>query len=253
MDQYTRCIGFDVSAATIVIAEARPGRDRARDLGTIPYQLEAVTQWVRRQADAATILVCYEAGPTGFGLARHLRSLHVLRRDCAGAHSPEGDRSGQDRSPGRPEAEQLRAGDLTLVHLPTAPDEAFRDLVRARLSAVEDRRRLRQRMKSALLRWDIRRPEGMLAWHPRYRQWVRTLALAPAPRATVWAEWLSQLEELDTRIARFEIAIQQALPDHPLYPLMLAYPRHPMGDGRHARGGSWRSEPISPPHRVDGV
>jgi hypothetical protein len=34
MPQYTRYIGFDVSADTIVIAEARPGRDRARDLGT---------------------------------------------------------------------------------------------------------------------------------------------------------------------------------------------------------------------------
>ena len=44
MEQYTRYVGFDVSAETIVIAEARPGRDRAHDVGTIPYRLDAVTQ-----------------------------------------------------------------------------------------------------------------------------------------------------------------------------------------------------------------
>ncbi|MDA8206829.1 MAG: hypothetical protein M0Z36_12250 [Thermaerobacter sp.] len=63
MEQYTRFIEFDVSAETIVIAEARPGRDRARDVGSIPYRLESVTQWVHRQSDAETLLVCYEAGP----------------------------------------------------------------------------------------------------------------------------------------------------------------------------------------------
>ena len=54
---------------TIVIAEPHPGRDRARDLGTIAYRLESVTPWVRRQPYATTLLICYEAGSTGFGLA----------------------------------------------------------------------------------------------------------------------------------------------------------------------------------------
>ncbi len=75
MKQYPRYIGFDVSAETIVIAEARPGRDRARDMGSISYRLDSVTQWIQRQPDAQTILVCYEAGPTGFGLARHLHRV----------------------------------------------------------------------------------------------------------------------------------------------------------------------------------
>ncbi len=225
MEQYTRYIGFDVSAETIVIAEARPGRDRARDLGAIPYQLDAVTQWVRRQPDATRILVCYEAGPTGFGLARHLQGLHVACDVIAPGLIPHkaGDRVKTDRRDARKLAEDLRAGSLTPVHLPTPSEEAFRDLVRARASAVEDRRRLRQRMKSALLRWDIRRPAGMLAWRPRYRQWIRTLQPDPAPRSTIWTEWLAQLEELDTRITRLDAAIQQAMPAHPLYPFMLGF------------------------------
>ena len=48
MKQYTRYIGLDVSAETIVIAEARPGRDSARDMGSISYRLDSVTQWIQR-------------------------------------------------------------------------------------------------------------------------------------------------------------------------------------------------------------
>ncbi len=51
--EYTRFVGWDVHAATIAVAVA-----------------EAVRHWVRRQSDAPTLLVCYEAGPTGFELAR---------------------------------------------------------------------------------------------------------------------------------------------------------------------------------------
>ena len=225
MEQYTRYIGFDVSAETIVMAEARPGRDSARDMGSIPYRLDSVTQWIQRQLDAQTILVCYEAGPTGFGLARHLQQLHVACDVIAPGLIPHkaSDRVKTDRRDARKLAEDLRAGSLSPVHLPTVAEEAFRDLVRARASAVEDRRRLRNRMKSALLRWDIHRPEGMLAWRPRYRQWIRTLKPNPDPRGTVWVEWLAQLEELDTRLQRLDAAIQEAMPRHSLYPLMQAF------------------------------
>lgn len=138
MEQYTRYIGFDVSAETIVIAEARPGRDRSRDLGTIPYRMEAVTQWVRRQSDAETVLVCYEAGPTGFGLARHLRGLQVSCDVIAPGLIPHkaGDRVKTDRRDARKLAEDLRAGSLTPVYLPTVDEEAFRGIS----SGLEQRR-----------------------------------------------------------------------------------------------------------------
>jgi hypothetical protein len=45
-----------------------------------------------------------------------------------------------------------RAGELVPVAIPEAPDEAIRDLVRAREDAVSDQRRVRQRLKFFLLR-----------------------------------------------------------------------------------------------------
>ena len=68
--EYTRFIGWDVHGETVVIAEALPGRAPARDVGTIPNMEEAVVRWLRKQPDCGTLLIAYEAGPTGFGLAR---------------------------------------------------------------------------------------------------------------------------------------------------------------------------------------
>lgn len=50
---------------------------------------------------------------------------------------------------------------------------------------------------------------------------------------TIWTEWLAQWEKLDTRVQRLDAAIQQAMPEHPLSPFMLAV----FDYGRHVRGG----------------
>lgn len=224
MEPYTRYLGFDVSADTIVIAEALSGRERARDLGTIPYRLDSVSQWIRRQSDASSLLICYEAGPTGFGLARHLPRLGVACEVIAPGLIPHKAtaRVKTDRRDAGKLAEDLRAGSLTPVHLPSEAEEAFRDLVRARGAAIDDRRRLRQRMKSALLRWDIRRPDQIIGWRPRYYAWIHPVHPVPSPRDAVWTEWLTHLEELDTRVARLDTMLQAHMLQHPLHPLMQA-------------------------------
>ncbi len=74
---YTRYIGWDVHAETIVMAEALPGRDPVRDLGSIPNTTEAVRNWLRKQPDASALDIAFEAGPTGLGLARLCQSPSV--------------------------------------------------------------------------------------------------------------------------------------------------------------------------------
>jgi len=161
---YTRYLGWDVHGETIVIAEALPGRDPARDVGTIPNTSEAVLRWIRKQSDAPTILIAYEAGPTGFGLARLCQREGIACEVIAPGLIPvrPTDRVKTDRRDARKLAVDLRAGQLTAIHLPTRIEEAFRDLVRAREAVVYDRRRVRQRLQSALLRWGIRRPERLI-------------------------------------------------------------------------------------------
>jgi transposase len=95
-----------------------PGREPARELGTIPNPADAVVRWLRRQPDAPTLLIAYEAGPTGFGLARLCAAHQVACEVIAPGLVPvrATDRVKTDRRDARKLAHDLRAGSLTPVH-----------------------------------------------------------------------------------------------------------------------------------------
>ena len=67
-----RYLGFDVHKETIVIAVADEGRGEAKVWKTIPYDLQRLVKAVKLLADGADVSICYEAGPTGFGVQRVL-------------------------------------------------------------------------------------------------------------------------------------------------------------------------------------
>ena len=76
----------------------------------------------------------YEAGPTGFGLARFLRAAGI---GCVVAapsklQRPAGDRVKTDARDALHLARLLRLGEIVAVAVPTVEQEAARDLVRAR-------------------------------------------------------------------------------------------------------------------------
>ena len=182
-------------------------------------------QWIQRQSDASTLLVCYEAGPTGFELSRLLTTLGVACQVIAPGLVPKKatDRVKTDRRDALRLAEALRAGTLTPIRIPTRTEEAFRDLVRARSVAVEDQTRARHRVKSALLRWGVAVPDRRRAWTAPYVAWIRQWKPEEAPRQAAWTELLNQLEEVDARVKRLTEILHRAWPDHPLAPLMRAF------------------------------
>ncbi len=155
------------------------------------------------------------------------------------------DRLQTDRRDARHWADALWAGTLTPVRVPTAAEEAFRDWVRARTTAVPVRHRARQRVKSTLRRWGLRPPAGRAAWGPAYRAWLRPVTPTPPPRDPVWVELLSQLEEADTRVDRITRQIGTAWPAHPLAPLMRAW--------QGLRGVDWLTAATLAAGRGDGA
>jgi transposase len=133
------------------------------------------------------VRVAYEAGPTGYGLARELAARGVQCVVAAPSKIPRapGDRVKTDRRDAELLARLLIAGKLHAVRVPGDEEEAMRDLVRAREAVRVDLMRQRHRLSKLLLRHDIRFDDGN-SWTERHHQWLATVTLEwPAAQATL--------------------------------------------------------------------
>jgi len=208
MSSISRCgpihLGLDVHKDSISVAILRPDRETP-DLERISSDDDAVRRLIARFPARHQLRMCYEAGPTGYELARLLASLGVACQVLAPSlvpHSP-GDRIKTDRRDARRLARLYRAGELTPIRVPTLAEEAVRDLCRARADLVDDQRRARQRLGAFLLRHDKVYRVGT-AWTVAHEQWLGRLHFdEPALHATV-AHYRAVLADRDAALAAIE-------------------------------------------------
>jgi transposase len=108
--------------------------------------------WVRSLP--GPVAVTYEAGPTGFGLARFLieQGIDCLVAAPSKLQRPAGDRVKTDRRDARHLARLLHLGEIIAVTVPSVEQEAARDLIRAREDVRGDLMRARHRLSKLLLR-----------------------------------------------------------------------------------------------------
>lgn len=135
---------------------------------------EAVRRLVARFEDPRQVWACYEAGPTGYELARLLRGLGVRCEVIAPSLIPSrpGDRVKTDRRDAARLAVLFRAGQLSSVRVPTVAEEAVRDLCRARADMVIDQTRARHRLGKFLLRHGRVWRDGD-NWTLKHHVWIR--------------------------------------------------------------------------------
>lgn len=131
-----------------------------------------VLAWVRSLPQP--VRVTYEAGPTGYGLARFLIAADV---DCLVAapsklQRPSGDRVKTDARDAEHLAKLLHLGEIVEVTVPSMDQEAARDLVRAREDARGDLMSARHRVSKLLLRQGIVYSGGK-AWTNTHDLWLR--------------------------------------------------------------------------------
>jgi transposase len=134
---------------------------------------EEVGDWIRSLPAPAAVV--YEAGPTGFGLARYLIDAGI---DCVVAapsklQRPSGDRVKTDARDARHLARLLHLGEIVAVAIPSIEQEAARDLVRAREDCRGDLMSARHRLSKLLLRQGIVYYGGR-AWTGKHELWLRT-------------------------------------------------------------------------------
>jgi transposase len=200
-------VGLDVHKDSIAVAYAPQERGaEIISLGAIGTRQSDIDKLLKKLAARCRNLeLVYEAGPCGYWLHRYLtRKGH----DCqvvAPSLVPKrpGDRVKTDRRDAAMLARTMRAGDLTSVYVPKIQDEAIRDLSRAREDASKDLRSAKRRLKSFLLRHDIR--YGKRAnWGPAHSRWLGTVACATPAQQIVFQEYVRAVSESHDRLGRLE-------------------------------------------------
>jgi len=130
MNQRTS-IGLDVHARSVVACGLDGQTCELFERRLTPDQGE-ILEWIRMLPEP--VAVTYEAGPTGFGLARCLTAagIECLVAAPSKLQRPPGDRVKNDARDARHLARLLHLGQIVEVSVPSVEQEAARDLVRAR-------------------------------------------------------------------------------------------------------------------------
>ena len=219
-------VAFDVAKKKHAVAIAEGGRTgEVRFLGDVENSPLPIERTIKRLADRYDRLhVCFEAGPTGYGL---YRQIQALGHDClvvAPALIPK--RAGERIKTNRRDAVTLarlhRAGELTGVWAPDAAHEAVRDLVRAREAAADDLRRKRQQLLSFLLRHS-RIYSGGGHWTLAHRRWLASQKFEHAAQQIVFQEAIDAIEDALQRLRRLEKQLALIVPEWPMAPVVEAY------------------------------
>jgi transposase len=216
----TYYIGLDVHKESVAIAHALANsRDDATYHGTCGGSLLAIERALRKLARKLGVAfrqlkVCYEAGPTGFVLARRLRQLKlecVVMAPTKTTRKP-GEKVKTDKLDARKIAREFRNGDVTEVRVPPSSDQAVRDVARARTDAVDDLSRAKQRLKSFLLA-NGHRYQGSAHWGTPHMNYLRKLSLQNPAQQIVLEEYLLAIDSGIHRVERLATKLIELLPD----------------------------------------
>lgn len=219
-------VAFDVAKLKHAVAVAEDGRrGEVRFLGEIENRPAPIERTIKKLAGKYDRLhVCFEAGPTGYGLYRQVRDLG---HDCmvvAPALIPKrpGERVKTNRRDAVTLARLHRAGELTGVWVPDVVHEAVRDLVRARDAGSDDLRRKRQQLLSFLLRHG-RIYDGGGHWTVAHRRWLARQAFEHTAQQIVFQERIDAITDAAQRLHRLDEQLAAIVPSWSMAPVVEAY------------------------------
>ena len=157
------------------------------------------------------VSACYEAGPTGFGLARAARAAGIELRVIAPSKTPRktGERIKTDRRDADHLVRQLIAGALTPIRVPSVEEEAARDVLRDREQVRADLSRARQRLSKFLLRNGRVWPADKTAWTNQHRAWLARQRFDEPDLELVYGDLIATVDALLDRRDRLDRALDQ--------------------------------------------
>ena len=211
MSESMALVGLDVHKSRTVAAvldrvsgELRVERLRGEPERVVPVFLEELDR---------PLQAVYEAGPTGFVLARVAEQRGLDIRVVAPGSIPRapGDRVKTDRRDAKRLVRLFAAGELRFAFVPSEPDERFRDLVRCLDDVRRDLMRARHRLSKFLLRRGVR--FSGKTWTQQHERWLCTLAFEDPLSQAVFVDYLSAVQGLAQRRKTLIGVLEGAVPD----------------------------------------
>lgn len=225
MNEFSKYVGLDVHKSTIAVAVARAGRSAPEYLGEIPSTAGAVSRLLRKVSPDGEVLgVCYEAGPTGYGIYRQIVGMGHACAVVAPGLIPRRatDRVKTDRRDSMSLARLHRAGELTAVWVPGEEQESIRDLTRAREDLKTIERTARQRLGAFLLRHGKIYARGKSHWTQAHFRWLEQVVMPTRVQQIVLQEYIDTVLEVQRRVAGLMAQLHQVLADWSLRPVVEA-------------------------------
>jgi transposase len=211
-------IGLDVHKNSIVVATALNDGSAPQHYGKwggSNLSAERGLLKVRKKfgVDKEEISIVYEAGPSGFVLARRLLQLgyHCIIVGPTEVPEKAGKRIKTDRRDARKLARLHRAGELTAIHIPEARDEAVRDLCRARTDASQALARAKQQLGMFMLRNGFRY-DGKTNWTQAHMNYLRRTRMPHPAQQLVLEEYILAVDAGVERVTRIEQHMKEILP-----------------------------------------
>ncbi len=203
-----RWVGLDVHAreSTVAVFDQGTGEVVTRRVVGRPRELLPCLREIPRPAR-----MVYEAGPTGYGLARRAHAEGIELVVCAPSKTerPPADRVKTDKRDAIRLARLLAAGELTLVTIPSVEREQLRDLVRCREDIRADLMRARNRIGKFLLRREIYGEGRGETWSRKHRWWLTSVRFSDHASQATLADYLHAHDVLIARRDQVEADLAQ--------------------------------------------
>ncbi|MGP4992733.1 IS110 family transposase [Glutamicibacter ardleyensis] len=200
---------MDVHAQTVVACALNTATGEVQRTKMSP-EPEVVLSWIQRfPTDSKAV---YEAGPTGYPLARHLREHGI---DCVIAAPSKllrapGDHVKTDKRDAMGLAKILSLGEVTEVRIPTMEQESLRDLSRTRLQALKTLKLAKQRLGVLLLRHGVLSPDPKRT--VKHTAWLRRQHFGQAGTEFFYQAEVELVELLAAHLNRLDQRITEIAP-----------------------------------------
>jgi len=199
-------VGMDVHKDSIRIAVLKDMEKETVYEATVGNDIPKIVKILCGFKQKGTVISGYEAGCMGYTLQRSLTKAKVECRVIPPnkIFKTKTDKIKTDKRDAILIARMLKNNEGDSIYIPTADDEAARDLLRCRDDIKSEMQRTKQQLLKFLLRSGFIYDKEKSPWTIAHRKWMKEIKFSHDLQKEVFEQYYSQLQEQENRLERIE-------------------------------------------------